>query len=361
MYDHQHNAEISLLTSYNRELHQTNTKGYTKAVDMWSLGCVAAVLLVGNTPFDDPCISTSSNLLNLDMDMRALEIGSQPRDFVRRLLIQDETRRMDVKQALQHDWFTNPAQAAWFKEMYTRSIQGWKPRSSSEPVIVELTSFLGVQLNKRLPSESESSWSPKEGARFANVDHISESSWENVPPGGVKSLISPAISNSVPAKKASHPSPFVSLDHNSANKPRRPQEFVQHVKANTDVKFISQVKREQIDRPKLERQVLYVPSCESPNVQNTTEKNQPAPRGGKQATKAKFTLNKETGMRNFFLSPGSAAFPPIAHSGTAAPQKSSKDDSDESDQVYEEVRNPVTGKRKRLIYGRDMELLSRML
>jgi protein-serine/threonine kinase len=268
---------------------------------------------------------------------------------------------MDVKQALQHDWFTNPAQAAWFKEMYTRSIQGWKPRSSSEPVIVELTSFLGVQLTKRLPSESASSWSPKEGARFADVDHISESSWENVPPGGVKSLISPAISNSVSAKKASDPSPLVSLVQNSANKPRRPQEFAQQVKAKTDVKFISQVKREQIDRPKLERHVLYEPSCESPNVQNTTEKNQPAPRGGKQATKAKFTLSKETGMRNFFLSPGSAAFSPIAHSGTAASQKSSKDDSDESDEVYEEVRNPVTGKRKRLIYGRDMELLSRML
>jgi protein-serine/threonine kinase len=63
-------------------------------------------------------------------------------------------------------------------------------------------------------------------------------------------------------------------------------------------------------------------------------------------------------MRNFFISP---PFPVSHLTGTAGPQKLPEDESDESDQVYEEVSNPVTGKRKRLIYGRDVECLSQML
>lgn len=328
---------------------------------MWSLGCVTAVLLVGNTPFDDPCRSTSSDLVNLNLDMRALEISSRPKDFVRRLLVQDETQRMDVKQALRHDWFTNPEQAKWFKEMYNSSVQGWKPRNSNEPVLVDLVSFKGVQANKRLPSESASSWSLKEGARFVDVDHVSESSWENNPPGGTKPLISPAISQSALAKKTSRRSPLGPLDESSANRPKGPQGLTSQINADTDVKFVSQVKREQFSRPKLERHVLYMSPCESPNVQRPGGEGQPAPKAEKQATKAKFTINKDTGMRNYFLSTGRAAFPPIPSMEIAAPRRSPKDESDDSEQVYEEVRNPVTGKRKRLIYGRDMESLSQML
>jgi protein-serine/threonine kinase len=359
MYDHPQNSKVSLLTNCNRELlHGTKIKGYTKAVDMWSLGCVTAVLLIGDLPFDNTCRSTSRDLMNLDLDMSALEIDPQARGFIHRLLVLDETQRMDVKQALQHDWFTNPAQAKWFKEMYSRSIQGWRPRSSSEAVIVELTTFKSVQASKRLRSESVSSWSPKEGARFADVDHISESSWEDIAPARMKPLISPAISNPVPAKKTSCRPPLISLDPNSANKPKRPQEIIN---PDADVKFVSQVKREQLDRPKLERHVLYVSPCESPSVQRAGSKKASASKGGKQATKAKFTIDKDTGLKNFFLSPHSAAFPPYPSMQRAIPELSPKGGSDESDQVYEEVRNPVTGKRKRLIYGRDMGSLSQML
>ncbi|OKP00910.1 Meiosis-specific serine/threonine-protein kinase mek1 [Penicillium subrubescens] len=338
------------------ELLQTDLKGYTKAVDMWSLGCVAAVLLVGDTPFDNTYRSTSSDLINLDHDMRALEIDPRARDFVFRSLVLDETKRMDVKQALRHDWFTNPAQAGWFKEMYSRSIQNWKPRNASEAVTVELTSFKSVQ-TKWPRSESVSSWSPKEGARFADVDHISESSWENVAPASMKPLISPAISIPAPAKRTSCRPPLVPLGPNP-NKPKHPQEIIS---PDADVKFVSQVKCEQLDRSKLERHVLYVSPCEGPNVQRAESKKAPASKGGKQTTKAKFTINKDTGLKNFFLSSHSAAFPPIPSMRTNFPKMSPKDEGDESDQVYEEVRNPVTGKRKRLIYGRDMESLSQML
>lgn len=336
---------------------QNNTEGYTKAVDMWSLGCVTAVLLKGDTPFENEMRSTASDLVNLDLDMRALDISSRPRNFVRRLLVQDEANRMDVKQALRHDWFTNSARAAWFKEMYDRSIQGWKPRSSTEPVILELASCKYIPASKRLPSASALTVSPKEDARFADVDHISESSWENVLPTRTKALISPAISNPAP-KKTSRRSPLTSLDQNSANKPRSRQQSMCLTSPDTDVKFISQVKREQVDRSNVERHVLYVSAHESPGDQKALEKKQPVPKG---ATKAKFTVNKDTGMRNFFITPRTVASPSVHPSVPAAPQRPPNEESDQSDHVFEEVRNPITGKRKRLIYGRDMQSLSRIL
>lgn len=357
VYDRRQIIKSFPLTTDDRELLHTDMKGYTKAVDMWSLGCVAAVLLVGDTPFDNTCRSTTSDLMNLDHDMRALEISPEARDFVLQLLVLDETKRMDVKQALRHNWFTNAAQAKWFKEMYNHSIQGWKPRNSSEPVMVDLASTKSAQASKRLRSESVSSWSPKEGARFADVDHISESSWENVAPARMKPLISPAVSNPAPAKKIPDRQPLVTLDPNT-NKPKRPQEIIN---PDADVKFVSQVKREQLDRSKAEGHILYVSSCETPSVKRGERKKEPALQGGKQATKAKFTINKDTGLKNFFLSPHSAAFPPIPSMQTAVPKVPQKDGNDESDQVYEEVCNPVTGKRKRLIYGRDVESLNQML
>ncbi|OOQ87102.1 serine/threonine protein kinase [Penicillium brasilianum] len=339
------------------ELKHNNAKGYTKAVDMWSLGCVTAVLLMGDTPFENELRSTASDLVNLDLDMRALDITSRPRNFVRRLLVQDEGQRMNVKGALRHDWFTNPTQAEWFNDMYNRSIQSWKPRSSTEPVIVELASLKSVPANNRLPSTSAVTFSPKEGARFADVDHISESSWENILPTCTEPLISPTISNSAP-KKSSRRSPLISLDQNSANKPKNPQHSPCLTSPDPDVKFISQVKREQLDTPNVESHILYVSSHEDPSDQRAGEKKQLAP---KEATKAKFTVNTNSGMRNFFIPSRTAASSCIHPSLPAFPQRPPKEESDLADQVFEEVRNPITGKRKRLIYGRDMESLSQML
>jgi protein-serine/threonine kinase len=312
---------------------------------------------MGDTPFENELRSTASDLVNLDLDMRALGIGSRPRNFVRRLLVQDEGQRMNVKEALRHDWFAHPTQAEWFNEMYDRSIQNWKPRSSTEPVIVELASFNSVPANKRLPSTSALTFSPKEGARFADVDHISESSWENILPTCTKPLISPAISNSAP-RRSSGRSPLISWDQNSANKPRIPQPSTCLTSPDPDVKFISQVKREQLDTPNVERHILHLSSHEDPSDQRAGEKKQLAP---KDATKAKFTVNTNTGMRNFFISSTTAASPCMHPSMLPVPQRPPKEESDSADQVFEEVRNPITGKRKRLIYGRDMESLSQML
>lgn len=119
--------------------------GYTKSVDMWSLGCVTVVLLTGGLPFRDPETLSFSRELALDCNLEKLKIdedwihvGERVKDFVYRLLILDENERMDVKQALQHSWFTNPALKSEFDDVYRRAIKDWKPQSFGEPGTIDL-------------------------------------------------------------------------------------------------------------------------------------------------------------------------------------------------------------------------------
>lgn len=65
-------------------------------------------------------------------------IGKRAKDFVLRLLVFDEAKRMDVKQALGHCWFTNPVHKEAFEALYKRSIRDWKPRAPKEPLMVDL-------------------------------------------------------------------------------------------------------------------------------------------------------------------------------------------------------------------------------
>lgn len=122
--------------------------GYTKAVDLWSLGCVTAVLLTGDSPFRDPAMDQpaqlpkSNDFERLEGNMEWHSVGQRARDFVRQLLLLDESKRMTVKQALSHLWFTNRVHKREFEALYRRSIKDWKPRVHQEPLIVDLCSLI---------------------------------------------------------------------------------------------------------------------------------------------------------------------------------------------------------------------------
>lgn len=112
---------------------------------MWSLGCVTVVILIGAPPFRKPesfsfseSQARQGDLDNLRKDPDWATVGQRPKDFVYRLLVLDETQRMDAKTALQHAWFTNPTHKAEFDAVYRRAICDWKPRSVQEPVIVRI-------------------------------------------------------------------------------------------------------------------------------------------------------------------------------------------------------------------------------
>lgn len=141
-------------------------------MDLWSLGCVAFALLAGDAPFKE---SNSPNpgesakkcdVKSIEEELDRNGAGKRPKDFVRRLLILDENKRMNVKQALRHSWFTNPAHKREFEALYKRSIRNWKPRVHKEPVIVDLCSFFG----------SSTDTDPSEQSQFMKHDSSLKSS-----------------------------------------------------------------------------------------------------------------------------------------------------------------------------------------
>src|ERR1700728_1669907 len=116
--------------------------GYTKAVDLWSLGCVTVVLLTGGYAFFEAESGEYSERLAGDCNLDVLEksqswrdVGARPKAFVKGLLVLDERQRMTAKESLAHEWFTNDAHRTDFEELYRRATRHWRPRMPKEPVI----------------------------------------------------------------------------------------------------------------------------------------------------------------------------------------------------------------------------------
>ncbi|MCJ1247299.1 hypothetical protein MMC30_004513 [Trapelia coarctata] len=125
-------------------------KGYTKAVDLWSLGCVTATLLTGATPFSSfrkPADRRTSyevimeaavkcDLNNLNMSKQWRLASREAKDFVERLLVLDETARMTAREGLCHKWYED-----WrkdFDEVYSFSLKNYKPRMQMPNVVEKI-------------------------------------------------------------------------------------------------------------------------------------------------------------------------------------------------------------------------------
>lgn len=77
-------------------------------------------------------------------------VGTRARDFVRQLLVLDDMKRMTVKHALRHSWFTNRAHKREFEALYRRSIRDWKPRAHQGPLMVDLCSLIEIRKIREL-------------------------------------------------------------------------------------------------------------------------------------------------------------------------------------------------------------------
>jgi hypothetical protein len=126
-----------------REIHGRSgpKQGYSKAVDMWAVGCVTVVLLTGALPFLDPNTKEYSQALADDCNLEILESSSEwsevsapPKDFVGKLLL-DETQRLTAGLALQHQWFSNELHKTDFEELYKRTVRHWQPKVHKKPII----------------------------------------------------------------------------------------------------------------------------------------------------------------------------------------------------------------------------------
>ncbi|KAI9877518.1 MAG: hypothetical protein M1830_003714 [Pleopsidium flavum] len=127
-------------------------KGYTKAVDMWALGGVAVALLAGASLFVDSedeeyqanpdqailKAAAECNLAGMDTGEKWQHVGERAKDFVRKLLVLDEVKRMTVEEALEHPWFTNESHRDEFEAVYQRAIRHWRPRPKKADMIENL-------------------------------------------------------------------------------------------------------------------------------------------------------------------------------------------------------------------------------
>lgn len=94
---------------------------YNSSVDIWSLGCVLYILLVGVHPFDPSGDSPEAQILarvaTADYDKSSKEyinLSAAAKDLIRHLLDYNKYRRYTCEQILEHPWLT--AQAHLSKE-----------------------------------------------------------------------------------------------------------------------------------------------------------------------------------------------------------------------------------------------------
>jgi len=86
-------------------------KGYGRKVDLWSLGCIMHLLLRGVLPFDGRTKEeVVEKTLNKKLDLThakwtALGVSDAAKDLIRQLLIKEPRQRIELEDALKHEWF----------------------------------------------------------------------------------------------------------------------------------------------------------------------------------------------------------------------------------------------------------------
>eukprot|EP00754_Rhynchopus_humris_P025434 Rhum_TRINITY_DN14945_c6_g1::Rhum_TRINITY_DN14945_c6_g1_i1::g.130917::m.130917/K08794/CAMK1; calcium/calmodulin-dependent protein kinase I len=93
------------------EILLNEMRGYTFAVDMWSVGVIVYVLLCGFCPFFDentPALFRAITAGKYSFpDPYWKSISDEAKDFIRRLLVVNPEQRMTPEQALQHPWISD--------------------------------------------------------------------------------------------------------------------------------------------------------------------------------------------------------------------------------------------------------------
>lgn len=129
-----------------RDLQQ---QGYSKSIDIWSIGCITATLLTNDMMFPDETAEYAANpptpgaqdtpqrwnLSIMDTGRAWFSIGRKAKSFIKGCLVLDENKRLTAKESLLHAWFTNKYYAADIDAAYQRAIQDWIPRKKSGNLI----------------------------------------------------------------------------------------------------------------------------------------------------------------------------------------------------------------------------------
>lgn len=145
-------------------------------------------MLVGYSPKVEDDDEEDENGIQLLMsDLASLGLDGDPADFVGQLLNPDPEKRPSATKAVDHSWFANLPNKRDLEQRYQQSIRGWKSKArhdhGTEPITYLTTKNPFATYCPKRRAQTTSISIAEEYTLFPAVDHVSESSYGDAPPG----------------------------------------------------------------------------------------------------------------------------------------------------------------------------------
>lgn len=123
---------------------------------------LTTALFLGRSYFDDPRhpehhrdsgeaileATYQCDLTDLDDGYDWVGVSTLAKNFIKELLVLNETKRLKVGQALRHPWFTIGGRGQLLKQEYEKAIQGWAPAMPKADFKEDLDVFMQARTVK---------------------------------------------------------------------------------------------------------------------------------------------------------------------------------------------------------------------
>ncbi|KAG7172446.1 Calcium/calmodulin-dependent protein kinase type 1-like [Homarus americanus] len=149
-------------------------KPYGKAVDVWSIGVIAYILLCGYPPFyDENDANLFAQILKGEFEFDSPywdEISDSAKDFIRQLMCVDVEKRYTCKQSLNHPWISGNAASdrnihSSVSEQLKKNFAKSRWRVNMTELHVLFYIFFLLELSQRLYIEPFGNYCPSDTSR----------------------------------------------------------------------------------------------------------------------------------------------------------------------------------------------------